>query len=104
MSRATSKNTVISYRRPSKLLKKTHMVTACFKQAFMKVAVTRPGKIFHSKWSRSNVAPKYTSARRYFAHRSAELGRSLATEIFFTRLQTAFFNSLLGVSARRYGR
>ncbi len=70
----------------------------------MKVALNRPGKFSRSKQSRSNVPHKYAPARRYFARRSAELGRSLASEIFLTSLQTAFFNNLLGVSARRYGR
>ncbi len=37
---------------------------------------------------RSNVAPKYASARRFFAR--------LASEIFLTSLQTEFFNNLLG--------
>jgi len=72
------------------------MPTACFKQAFMKAAVNRLEKFFRSKRSRSNVPHKYASARRYFAR--------LASEIFLTSLQTAFFNNLLGVSARRYGR
>jgi len=86
----------------------------------MKAAVNRPGKFSRSKQSRSNVPPKYASARRFFAPRSAvfdpdpstmlrvmvrysnheaqtrrELGRSLASEIFLTSLQTAFFNNLL---------
>ncbi len=72
---------------PSRLLKKTHMPTACFKQAFMKVALDRPGKFSRSEQSRSNVPPKYASARRFFAR--------LASEIFLTSLQTAFFNNLL---------
>jgi hypothetical protein len=80
------------------------MPTACFKQAFMKAAVNRLEKFFRSKRSRSNVPHKYASARRYFARHSAELGRSLASKIFLTSLQTAIFNNLLGVSARRYGR
>ncbi len=54
----------------------------------MKVAVNRPGKFSRSKQSRSNVQPKYASARRFFAR--------LASEIFLTSLQTAFFNNLLG--------
>jgi len=57
----------------------------------MKVALDRPGKFSRSKQSRSNVPPKYASARRFIARRSAELGRSLASEIFLTSLQTAFF-------------
>ena len=36
---------------------------------------------------RSNVPPKYASARRFFAR--------LASEIFLTSLQTDFFNNLL---------
>jgi len=39
------------------------MPTACFKQAFMKVAIDRPGKFSRSKQSRSNVPPKYFSAQ-----------------------------------------
>jgi len=39
------------------------MPTACFKQAFMKVALDRPGKFSRSKQSRSNVPPKYASAQ-----------------------------------------
>jgi len=38
------------------------MPTACFKQAFIKVALNRPGKFSRSKQSRSNVPPKYASA------------------------------------------
>ena len=57
----------------SRLLKKTHMPTACFKQAVMKVALDRPGKFSRSKQSRSNVTPKYADPRRSIAHRSAEL-------------------------------
>ncbi len=72
----------------SRLLKKTHMPTACFKQAFMKVALDRPGKFSRSEQSRSNVPPKYASARLFFAR--------LASEIFLTSPQTAFFNNLLG--------
>jgi len=71
------------------------MSTACLKQAFVKVAVNRPGKFSRSKQSRSNVPPKYVTARRFFARRSVELGRILAFEIFLTSLQTAFFNNLL---------
>ena len=56
----------------------------------MKVALNRLGKFTRSKQSRSNVPPKYASAHRFFARRSAELGRSLASEIFLTSLQTAF--------------
>jgi len=37
----------------------------------MKVAVNRPGKFSCSKQGRSNVPPKYASARRFFACRSA---------------------------------
>ncbi len=62
----------------------------------MKVAVNRLGKFSRSKQSRSNVPRTYAPARRFFAHRSAELGRSLASEIFLTNLQTDFFSSLLG--------
>ncbi len=54
----------------------------------MKVAVNRPGKFFRSKQSRSNVPPKYASARRFFAR--------LASEIFLTSLQVGFFNKLRG--------
>ncbi len=54
----------------------------------MKAAVNRPGKFSRSKQSHSNVLPKYASARRFFAR--------LASEIFLTSLQTAFFNNLLG--------
>ena len=53
----------------------------------MKVALNRPGKFSRSKQSRSNVPLKYASARRFFAR--------LASEIFLTSLQTAFFNNLL---------
>ncbi len=49
----------------------------------MKVALDRPGKFSRSKQSRSNVPPKYASARRFFAR--------LASEIFLTSLQTDFF-------------
>jgi hypothetical protein len=42
----------------SRRLKETHMPTACFKQAFMKVALDRPGKFSLSKQSRSDVPPK----------------------------------------------
>jgi len=79
----------------SRLLKKTHMPPACRKQAFRIVALDRCGNHSRSKRSRSNVPPKYASARRIFARRSAELGRSLASEIFFTSLQTDFFNNPL---------
>ncbi len=71
----------------------------------MKAALDRPGKFSRSEQSRSNVPPKYASARRFFACRSPvfdpeaqtrrELGRSLASEVFLTSLQTAFFNNLL---------
>jgi hypothetical protein len=71
------------------------MPTDCIKHAFMKVALNRPGKFSRSKQSRSNVSLKYADPRRFFARRSAELGRSLASEIFLTNLQTAFFNDLL---------
>ncbi len=57
----------------------------------MKVALNRPGKFSRSKQSRSNVPPKYASARRFFAR--------LASEIFLTSLQTDFFNILLGTSS-----
>ncbi len=53
----------------------------------MKVALNRPGKFSRSKQSRSNVPLKYASARRFFAR--------LASEIFLTSLQTAFFDHLL---------
>ena len=76
---------VISWCSSSRLLKKTHMPTACFKQA----AVNRPGKFSRSKQSRSHVPPKYASARRFLTR--------LAAEIFLTSLQTAFFNNLLGI-------
>jgi len=56
----------------------------------MKVALNRPGKFTRSKQSRSNVPPKYADPRRFFARRLAELGRSLASEIFLTSLQKAF--------------
>jgi len=39
----------------------------------MKVALNRLGKFTRSKQSRSNVPPKYASAHRFFARRSAEL-------------------------------
>ena len=74
----------------SRLLKMTHMPTACFKQAFKIVALDRCGNHSRSKRSRSNVPPKYASARRFFAR--------LASEIFLTSLQTAFFNNLLDCS------
>ncbi|MFB3109076.1 MAG: hypothetical protein ACE1ZE_06870, partial [Candidatus Binatia bacterium] len=61
------------------------MPPACLKQAFRIVALRR-----------SKVPPKYASTRRFYARRSAELGRSLAFEIFLTSLQTAFFKNLLG--------
>jgi len=71
----------------SRLLKKTHMPPACLKQAFRIVALDRCGNHSRSKRSRSNVPSKYASARRFFAR--------LASEIFLTSLQTAFFNNLL---------
>jgi len=71
----------------SRLLKKTHMPPACLKQAFRIVALDRCGGHSRSKWSRSNVPPKYAFARRFFAR--------LASEIFLTSLQTAFFNNQL---------
>jgi len=71
------------------------MPPACLKQAFRIVALDRCGNHSRSKRSRSNVPPKFTYARRFFARRSAELGRSLASEIFLTSLQTASFSSLL---------
>jgi len=61
----------------------------------MKVAVNRLGKFSRSKQSRSNVPRKYAYARRFFPHRSAELGRSLASEIFLSSLPTEFFSNLL---------
>jgi hypothetical protein len=78
------------------LLKKIHMPPACLKQAFRIVALDRCGNHSRSKRSRSNVPPKYADPHRFFARRSAELGRSLAFEIFLTSLQIAFFNNLLG--------
>ncbi len=54
---------------PSRLLKKTHMLRC-------------------AQSPRSNVPPKYASARQFFAR--------LASEIFLTSLQTAFFINLLG--------
>ncbi len=54
----------------------------------MKAALDRPGKLSRSEQSRSNVPPKYASARRFFTH--------LASEIFLTSLQTAIFDHLLG--------
>ncbi len=77
------------------------MPPACLKQAFRIVALERFGNHSRSKRSRSNVPPKYTDPRRLFARRSAELGRSLASEIFLTSLQTAFFNNLLGQTVQR---
>ncbi len=68
-------------------MKKTHMPSACLKQAFRIVALDRCGNHSRSKRRRSNVPPKYASARRFFAR--------LASEIFLTSLQTAFFNNLL---------
>jgi hypothetical protein len=47
------------------------MPAACFKQAFMKVALNRSVKSSRSEQSRSNVPFKYASARRFFARRSA---------------------------------
>ncbi len=64
----------------------THMPTACFKQAFKIVALDRCGNHSRSKRSRSSV-PQYADPRRFFAR--------LASEIFLTSLQTAFFNNLL---------
>ena len=55
----------------SRLLKKAHMPPACRKQAFRIVALDRCGNYSRSKRSRSNVPPKYVSARRFFARRSA---------------------------------
>ena len=74
----------------SRLLKKAHMPPACRKQAFRIVALDRCGNYSRSKRSRSNVPPKYASARRFFAR--------LVSEIFLTSLQTAFFSSLLDSS------
>jgi hypothetical protein len=51
----------------SRLLKKTHMLRC-------------------AQSPRSNVPPKYASARRFIAR--------LASEIFLTSLQTALFNNL----------
>jgi len=63
------------------------MPTDCFKQAFRIVALDRRGNHSRSKQSRSSVPPKYADPRRFFAR--------LASEIFLTSLQTAFFNNLL---------
>jgi len=63
------------------------MPPACLKQAFRIVALDRCGNYSRSKRSRSNVPPKYASARRFFAR--------LASEIFLSSLQTAFFIYLL---------
>ncbi len=71
----------------SRLLKKTHMPPASLKQAFRIVALDRCGNHFRSKRSRSDVPPKYASARRFFAR--------LASEIFLTSLQTDVFNNPL---------
>ncbi len=71
----------------SRLLKKTHMPPACRKQAFKIVALDRCGNHSRSKRSRSNVPPRYASARRFFVR--------LASKIFLISLQTAFFNNLL---------
>ncbi len=68
----------------SRLLKKTHMLR-CAQSPCL------------------NVLPKYASARRFFARRSAELGRSLASEIFLTSLQADFFNNLLVAGEGRFG-
>jgi len=57
---------------PSRLLKKTHMLRC-------------------AQLPRSNVPPKYASARRFFAR--------LASEIFLTSLQTDFSNNLLAASS-----
>ena len=86
----------------------------------MKVALDRPGKFSRSEQNFSAVPPKYASARRFFAPRSAvfdpdpstmlrvmvrysnheaqtrrELGRGLASEIILTSQQYDFFNNLL---------
>ncbi len=71
------------------------MPPACLKQVFRIVALDRSGNHSRSKQSRSNVPPRYASARRFFTRRSAELGRSLASEIILTSLQTDFFNNPL---------
>ncbi len=55
----------------SRLLKKTHMLRC-------------------AQSPRSNVPPKYASARRFFAR--------LASEIFLTSLQTDFCNNPLAVT------
>ena len=55
----------------------------------MKVALNRPGKFCRSKQSCSNVPSKYADPRRFFAR--------LASEIFLTSLQKAFFNKLRGI-------
>ncbi len=81
--------------RASRLLKKTHMPPACLKQAFRIVALDRCGNHSRFKRSRFNVPPKYASARRFIAR--------LASEIFLTSLQTAFFNNLLEHSWRITG-
>ncbi len=74
---------------------KDSYANSLLKQAFMKVAINRPGKISRSKQSRSNVPPKYASARRFFAR--------LASEIFLTSLQADFFNNLLVAGEGRFG-
>ncbi len=51
------------------------------------VALDRCGNHSRSKRCRSNVLPKYVPARRFFAR--------LASEIFLTSLQAAFFNKML---------
>jgi len=121
---------------PNSLLKKNHMPPVCRKQALRIVALERCGNHSRSKRGRSNVPPKYASARRFFARRSTvfdpdpsthrqaqggeedrttmlrvmvrysnheaqtrrERGRSLASEIFLTSLQTAFCHNLLGIN------
>jgi hypothetical protein len=60
----------------SRLLKKTHMLRC-------------------AQSPRSNVPPKYASARRFFAR--------LASEIFLTSLQADFFNNLLVAGEGRFG-
>ncbi len=60
----------------------------------MKVALDLPGKFSRSEQSRSNVLPKYASARRFFAR--------LASEIFLTSLQTEVFNNLTRIRSSRH--
>ena len=63
-------------------MKKTHMPSADYQQAFMKVALNRPERYFRSEQSRSNVLVKYAAARRLIAR--------LASEVFLINLQRDF--------------